>query len=125
MHHPLTHQSLTRGSTPMAHRKPGRRLVLPIAGLAAGTLLLAACGSGPVGAIADDQNAACVPLLYPSSSVAQFRDISSYPWLVQFLPNADLEAKYDVALIQKKFPSGANVGIAENQTASGKGYSTA
>ena len=27
-------------------------------------------GSGPVGAIADDQNAACVPLLYPSSSVA-------------------------------------------------------
>ena len=82
-------------------------------------------GSGPVGAMADDQNAACVPLLYPSSSVAQYRDIASYPWTVQFLPNADLEAKYDVALIQKKFPSGATVGIAENQTASGKGYSTA
>ncbi len=30
---------------------------------------LATFGSGPVGAIADDQNAACVPLLYPSSSV--------------------------------------------------------
>ncbi|MBI1379134.1 MAG: ABC transporter substrate-binding protein [Frankiales bacterium] len=82
-------------------------------------------GSGPVGAIADDQNAACVPLLYPSSSVAQYRDISQYPWTVQFLPNADLEAKYDVSLIQSKFPNGANVGIAENQTASGKGYSEA
>ena len=34
-------------------------------------------GSGPVGAMADDQNAACVPLLYPSSSVQQYRDITS------------------------------------------------
>jgi ABC-type branched-subunit amino acid transport system substrate-binding protein len=82
-------------------------------------------GSGPVGAIADDQNAACVPLLYPSSSVAQYRDISQYPWTVQFLPNADLEAKYDIQLIQSKYPNGTTVGIAENQTASGKGYSTA
>lgn len=82
-------------------------------------------GSGPVGAIADDQNAACVPLLYPSSSIAQYRDISEYPWTVQFLPNADLEAKYDISLIQSKYPNGTTVGIAENQTASGKGYSTA
>jgi len=82
-------------------------------------------GSGPVGAIADDQNAACVPLLYPSSSIAQYRDISQYPWTIQFLPNADLEAKYDIQLIQQKFPNGTKVGIAENQTASGKGYSTA
>lgn len=82
-------------------------------------------GSGPVGAIADDQNAACVPLLYPSSSVAQFRDISQYPWTVQFLPNVDSEAKYDISLIEQKFPNGTKVGIAENQTASGKGYSDA
>jgi ABC-type branched-subunit amino acid transport system substrate-binding protein len=82
-------------------------------------------GSGPVGAIADDQNAACVPLLYPSSSIAQYRDISQYPWTIQFLPNADLEAKYDIQLIQSKYPNGTTVGIAENQTASGKGYSTA
>jgi ABC-type branched-subunit amino acid transport system substrate-binding protein len=82
-------------------------------------------GSGPTGAMADDQNAACVPLLYPSSSVAQYRDIAEYPWTIQFLPNADLEAKYDIQLIQSKYPNGATVGIAENQTASGKGYSTA
>jgi branched-chain amino acid transport system substrate-binding protein len=82
-------------------------------------------GSGPVGAMADDQNAACVPLLYPSSSVPQFRDIKEYPWTVQFLPAADKEAQYDIKLIQQKFPNGATVGIAENQTASGKGYSAA
>ena len=82
-------------------------------------------GSGPTGAMADDQNAACVPLLYPSSSVPQYRDIKNYPWTVQFLPNADKEAAFDVQLIEKQFPSGATVGIAENQTASGKGYSGA
>src|SRR5207247_9544238 len=53
-------------------------------------------GSGPVGAMADDQNAACVPLLYPSSSVQQYRDISQYPWTVQYLPAGDAEARYDV-----------------------------
>ncbi|HEV7205215.1 MAG TPA: ABC transporter substrate-binding protein [Jatrophihabitans sp.] len=82
-------------------------------------------GSGSTGAMADAQNAACVPLLYPSSSVAQYRDISQYPWTVQFLPSADKEGVYDVKLIQSKFPNGATVGIAENQTASGKGESDA
>jgi ABC-type branched-subunit amino acid transport system substrate-binding protein len=84
---------------------------------------LATFGSGPVGAIADDQNAACVPLLYPSSSVQQYRDISQYPWTVQFLPAGDAEARYDVNYIKSKFPAGAtiNVGIGENQTASGVG----
>jgi ABC-type branched-subunit amino acid transport system substrate-binding protein len=82
-------------------------------------------GSGPVGAMADDQNAACVPLLYPSSSVQQYRDISQFPWTVQYLPAGDAEARYDVQVITKKFPDGAKVGIAENQTASGKGYSAA
>ena len=78
-------------------------------------------GSGAVGAMADDQNAACVPLLYPSSSVQQYRDISQYPWTLQFLPAGDAEARYDVKYIQSKFPNGAKVGIAENQTASGVG----
>ncbi|MEV4319128.1 ABC transporter substrate-binding protein [Actinocrispum sp. NPDC049592] len=82
-------------------------------------------GSGPVGAIADDQNAACVPLLYPSSSVQQYRDISQFPWTIQYLPAGDAEARYDVSVILKRFPDGAKVGIAENQTASGKGYSNA
>lgn len=82
-------------------------------------------GSGPVGAMADDQNAACVPMIYPSSSVPQYRDISQYPWTLQFLPNTDSEAGYDIAVIQKQFPNGAKVGIAENQTASGKGESVA
>ena len=82
-------------------------------------------GSGPVGAMADDQNAACIPLLYPSSSVQQYRDISQYPWTVQFLPAGDAEARYDVGVIKSKFPNGAKVGIAENQTASGKGESEA
>ena len=82
-------------------------------------------GSGPVGAIADDQNADCVPLLYPSSSVQKYRDIGQYPWTVQYLPAGDAEARYDIGLITSKFPSGAKVGIAENQTASGKGESAA
>lgn len=82
-------------------------------------------GSGPVGAMADDVDGACVPLLYPSSSVQQYRDISQYPWVVQFLPAGDAEARYDVNLIKTKFPNGATIGIAENQTASGKGESQA
>ena len=82
-------------------------------------------GSGPVGAMADDVDGACVPLLYPSSSVQQYRDISQYPWIVQFLPAGDAEARYDVNLIKTKFPPGATIGIAENQTASGKGESQA
>lgn len=82
-------------------------------------------GSGPVGAMADDQNAACIPLLYASSSVQQYRDISQYPWTVQFLPAGNAEAKYDIGVIKAKFPNGAKVGIAENQTASGKGESEA
>lgn len=82
-------------------------------------------GSGPTGAMADLQNAACVPLLYPSSSVGTYRDISKYPWTVQYLPLADKEATYDIKLIESKFPNGATVGIAENQTASGVGYAEA
>ncbi|MGN6606719.1 MAG: ABC transporter substrate-binding protein [Jatrophihabitans sp.] len=78
-------------------------------------------GSGGVGAMADTQNAACVPLLYPSSSVQAYRDIKQYPWTVQFLPSGEAEANYDVKYILSKFPDGAKVGIAVNQTQSGIG----
>ncbi|TWE07880.1 amino acid/amide ABC transporter substrate-binding protein (HAAT family) [Rudaeicoccus suwonensis] len=78
-------------------------------------------GTGSVGAMADLQNADCVPLLYPSSSVEQYRDISNYPWTVQFLPSGTAEARYDVKYILSRFPSGATVGIAQDQTQSGLG----
>jgi branched-chain amino acid transport system substrate-binding protein len=76
-------------------------------------------GDGAVGAMADDQNAACVPLLYPSSSDATYRSISQYPWTVPFLPDEVAEAKFDVKYIQSKFPSGATVGIIQNPDAAG------
>lgn len=78
-------------------------------------------GTGSVSAMADLQNADCVPMLYPSSSVQQYRDISQYPWTLQFLPSGDAEARYDVKYILSKFPNGATVGIAQNQTQSGLG----
>ena len=82
-------------------------------------------GSGNVGAVADDQNAACVPLLFASSSVDQYRDLEEYPWTIQYSPSADNEASFDIALLKSKFPAGASVGIAENQTESGKAFSDA
>lgn len=82
-------------------------------------------GSGNVGAVADDQNAACVPLLYASSSVDQYRDLDEYPWTIQYSPSADNEASFDIALLESKFPDGATVGIAENQTESGKAFTEA
>jgi ABC-type branched-subunit amino acid transport system substrate-binding protein len=82
-------------------------------------------GDGQVGAMADDQNAACVPMLYPGSDIQQYRDISQYPWTVEFLPAGDAEAKWDVGVIKSKFPNGATVGIAENTTAAGVGEADA
>ncbi|MBF6353031.1 ABC transporter substrate-binding protein [Nocardia higoensis] len=81
-------------------------------------------GAGALGAMADDQNAACVPLLYPSSSAPQFQDMQTYPWTVQFLPSAAKETRFLVQYIQQKVP-GARVGIAENSTASGVQQSAA
>lgn len=78
-------------------------------------------GTGSVSAMADLQNADCVPMLYASSSVQKYRDISQYPWTVQFLPSGAAEARYDVKYILSKFPNGATVGIAQNQTQSGLG----
>lgn len=77
-------------------------------------------GSGSVDAMVDDQTAACVPLLYPSSSEQQFRDISQYPWTIQLLTAGDAEARYDVQYIESQFPNGANIGVAVNSTESGQ-----
>jgi branched-chain amino acid transport system substrate-binding protein len=82
---------------------------------------LSTFGSGPVGAMIQQQNASCVPLLYPSSSVQAYRNIGQYPWTVQFLPAGDAEASYDVSVIKAHYPHGVKVGIAEDVTASGVG----
>jgi len=78
-------------------------------------------GSGQLDAVADDQNAACVPLLFAQSGVPTFRDVKNYPWTTQYLPSADVETAFDVELLKQKYPNGAKVAIAANQTASGKG----
>jgi branched-chain amino acid transport system substrate-binding protein len=76
-------------------------------------------GTGQMTAMADLQNSECVPLLYPSSSLQEYRDISQYPWTVEFLPSGVAEATYDVKYIQSQFPNGARVGVAQNQNQSG------
>lgn len=75
-------------------------------------------GAGQVAAIADDQNAACVPMLYPSSSDVRFTDMETYPWTVSFLPSADVETKFLVNFIKSKVKD-VKLGMAENATASG------
>jgi len=80
---------------------------------------LATFGSGGTGALADDQNAACIPLLYPSSSDPKFLDMELYPWTVQFLPSAAAETAYLVKYIQDNVDD-PKVGVVENPTASGK-----
>ena len=81
---------------------------------------LATFGTGPLSAMVDDQNAACVPMLYPSSSTAEFANVEDFPWTTTILPLASNEAKFLVQLIQDRFPDGVKVGVAENPTASGK-----
>jgi branched-chain amino acid transport system substrate-binding protein len=80
-------------------------------------------GSGQVDAVADDQNAACVPLLFAQAGVPTYRDVSNFPWTTEYLPSADVETAFDVELLKQKYPNGAKVAIAENQTESGKGLS--
>ncbi len=81
-------------------------------------------GAGQVAAIADDQNAACVPFLYPSSSDAQFNDMEAYPWTVQFLPSAEVETKFLVQYIQDNVDD-PKVAVVENATASGTAMAAA
>ncbi|MCD9199855.1 ABC transporter substrate-binding protein [Aeromicrobium wangtongii] len=86
---------------------------------------LATFGTGPLSAMVDDQNAACVPMLYPSTSTADYEDIEQFPWTTTILPMAKNEAKFLVGLIKDRYPEGVKVGIAENATASGKVQSEA
>jgi branched-chain amino acid transport system substrate-binding protein len=78
-------------------------------------------GSGQLDAVADDQNAACVPLLFAQSGVPTFRDVKNFPWTTQYLPSADVEGAFGVELLKQKYPNGAKVALAINQTESGKG----
>ncbi len=80
--------------------------------------LITTFGAGQVAAIADDQNAACVPMLYPSSSDVRFTDIEAYPWTLQFLPSADVETKFLVDYMKSQVED-IKLGVAENATASG------
>lgn len=77
-------------------------------------------GAGQVGVMIDDQNAACVPLLYPSSSDTRYNDMEKYPWTVQFLPSVDTETKFLVEYIKQNAPADAKVGIVSNASASGE-----
>lgn len=86
---------------------------------------LATFGTGPLSAMVDDQNAACVPMLYPSTSTEDYESVQDFPWTTTILPMAKNEAKYLVGLIQDRYPDGVKVGIAENPTASGKVQSDA
>lgn len=81
-------------------------------------------GAGQVGAMVDDVMAACTPFLYPSSSDAQYNDISKYPWLVQFLPAATVETKFLTSYIKDKVKS-PKIALIENPTASGKAMAKA
>ncbi|KAA1425183.1 ABC transporter substrate-binding protein [Mumia zhuanghuii] len=78
-------------------------------------------GSGQVDAIADDQNDACVPLLFAQASVPAYRDIENFPWTTEYLPSADVEMAVVVEGLKKQYPDGADVALAVNQTESGQG----
>ena len=78
-------------------------------------------GSGQLAAMADDQNAACVPMLYPSSTNPDYFNVEEYPWTVQFLPAADRESKFTVqAIIEAMGDEEIVLGAAANETASGQ-----
>jgi len=79
-------------------------------------------GSGQLDAIADDQNDACVPALFTQASVPAYRDIKEFPWTTEYLPSADVEMATVVKGLEAKYPDGADVALAVNQTESGQGY---
>ncbi len=81
-------------------------------------------GSGQVDAIADDQNEACVPLLYGQAAVPKYRNIDEYPWTTEYLPSADVEMAAVVEKLKQTYPDGAEVALAVNPTESGQGYAT-
>ncbi len=81
-------------------------------------------GSGPLAAVAPDQNLACLPLLMASSSADQYRNIKQYPWTTQFLPSNSVDETAEVKMIQNTFPHNKTItlAIAEDMTGSGAAY---
>lgn len=87
-----------------------------------GVHVLDTFGSGQLNAVADDQNEACVPLLFGQASVPAYRDAKNFPWTTEYLPSAEVEMAVVVEQLKKKYPGGATVALAVNQTESGQGY---
>lgn len=81
--------------------------------------VLSTFGAGSLGAMADEQNAACVPLLYSNSSDPEFFDLTAYPWTLQGLPAADKETRFLVEFIQDQVEGDPVVGVVANESASG------
>jgi branched-chain amino acid transport system substrate-binding protein len=81
-------------------------------------------GSGPLAAVAADQNLACLPELLASATDDTYRNIAKYPWTTEFLPSNNVEEAAEVKVIQAEFPSASKitVAIAEDQTGSGQSY---
>ncbi|WP_035853560.1 ABC transporter substrate-binding protein [Cryptosporangium arvum] len=79
-------------------------------------------GSGQLDAMSDAQNDACVPLLFGQASVPAYRDATKFPWTTEYLPSAEVEMKVVVEGLKTKYPQGAKVALAANQTESGQGY---
>ena len=81
-------------------------------------------GSGPLAAVAEDQNLACLPLLLASATANEYRNIAKYPWTTEFLPANNVEETAEVKVIQASFPGQKEitVDVAEDQTGSGAAY---
>jgi branched-chain amino acid transport system substrate-binding protein len=81
-------------------------------------------GSGPLAAVAADQNLGCLPLLMASASTETYRNMKQYPWTTQFLPSNKVEETAEVQLIENSFPhyKTITVAVAEDMTGSGAAY---
>lgn len=81
-------------------------------------------GSGPLAAVAADQNLACLPDLFTTATDDTYRNIAKYPWTTEFLPSNNIEEVAEVKVIQNAFPnqSKITVAVAEDQSGSGQAY---
>ncbi|GAB2829876.1 ABC transporter substrate-binding protein [Actinocorallia aurea] len=87
-----------------------------------GVHVLEVFGSGQLNAAADDQNEACVPLLFAQAAVPEYRDAVNFPWTTEYLPSSETEMAVVVEQLKKKYPDGVKVALAANQTESGQSY---
>ena len=74
-------------------------------------------GSGPLAAVAADQNLACLPNLFVNATDDTYRDISKYPWTTEFLPSNTVEEAAEVKVIQAELspaPAHITVAVAED-----------